>query len=139
MGLHNFASFWTRKMRLISIRQPTYQVFGDSLGAFNVSHPTCLTTITPWDLFCLQRRLVYERCQEETEAKDLPASVLSTMTSTEMEETMDKMGNADLENLVKKLSKEEQLLNSEQVGYMASPRLTSPPLTSPLLFGCCGP
>ena len=66
--------------------------------------------------FRLQRRLVYERCQNGTTADDLPGSLLSTMTSTEMETVMDQMDAEELEKMVKKLSMNEQLLNSEQVG-----------------------
>ncbi|KAI0221069.1 hypothetical protein LSAT2_027510 [Lamellibrachia satsuma] len=71
------------------------------------------------DLTEAQRRLVYERCQNGTTADDLPGSLLSTMTSTEMETIMDQMDAEELEKMVKKLSMNEQLLNSEQVGTLA--------------------
>ena len=66
--------------------------------------------------FCLQRRLVYEQCQDETNRKDLPGSVMSAMTATEMENVMEQMERGDVEELVKKLNKDEQLLKSELVG-----------------------
>ncbi|KAI0221070.1 hypothetical protein LSAT2_027511 [Lamellibrachia satsuma] len=66
-----------------------------------------------------QRRLVYERCQSGTKVDDLPGSLLSTMTSTEIMSDMDKMDAEKLEKMVKKLSKDEQLFNSEQVDAVA--------------------
>ena len=41
---------------------------------------------------------------------------MSAMTATEMENVMEQMERGDVEELVKKLNKDEQLLKSELVG-----------------------
>ena len=51
---------------------------------------------------------------------DIPASLFSTMTSAETEKVMHQVEEGELREIVKRLSRDEQLLNVEQVGSRRS-------------------
>ena len=70
--------------------------------------------------FQSQRRLVYERCHTEMKPQYIPASLLSTLAPAETLKVMDQVEDGDLREMVKRLNRDEQLLNAEQVGSRRS-------------------